>query len=177
MQQVQYITIRQSCCRCVCRRSMQALVAEPEDHIKAASAWSLGQIGRHTPDHARALAEGDVLRHLLVRNTLHTMLLLSGRRSRVRKKNKNEHTPHTYVTHPSFHHAERRIYTKPHPAENGTLGFSTRRSLTLIHSPFFRPPPGLHDPRRQQRRPEDKEQTRPQGHPRQVYPPSGMYMC
>lgn len=48
---------------------MQALVAEPEDHIKAASAWSLGQIGRHTPDHARALAEGDVLRHLLVRNT------------------------------------------------------------------------------------------------------------
>ncbi|CAM9803959.1 unnamed protein product [Ectocarpus fasciculatus] len=42
-----------------------ALVAEPEDHIKAASAWSLGQIGRHTPDHARALAEGDVLRHLL----------------------------------------------------------------------------------------------------------------
>jgi len=25
----------------------------------------LGQIGRHTPDHARALAEGDVLRHLL----------------------------------------------------------------------------------------------------------------
>ncbi len=46
---------------------LQALVAEPEDHIKAASAWSLGQIGRHTPDHARALAEGDVLRHLLVR--------------------------------------------------------------------------------------------------------------
>ena len=43
----------------------EALVAEPEDHIKAASAWSLGQIGRHTPDHARALAEGDVLRHLL----------------------------------------------------------------------------------------------------------------
>lgn len=45
----------------------QALVSEPEDHIKAACAWSLGQIGRHTPDHARALAEGDVLRHLLVR--------------------------------------------------------------------------------------------------------------
>merc|ERR1712166_1219457 len=42
-----------------------ALTSEPEDHIKAASAWSLGQIGRHTPDHARALAEGDVLRHLL----------------------------------------------------------------------------------------------------------------
>jgi 3-methyladenine DNA glycosylase AlkD len=43
----------------------EALVTEPEDHIKAASAWSLGQIGRHTSDHARALAEGDVLRHLL----------------------------------------------------------------------------------------------------------------
>merc|ERR1719146_629383 len=43
----------------------EALTAEPEDHIKAASAWSLGQIGRHTSDHARALAEGDVLRHLL----------------------------------------------------------------------------------------------------------------
>merc|ERR1711964_466989 len=42
-----------------------ALINEPEDHIKAASAWSLGQIGRHTPDHSRALAEGDVLRHLL----------------------------------------------------------------------------------------------------------------
>ena len=42
-----------------------ALVNEPEDHIKAACAWTLGQVGRHTPDHARALAEGDVLRHLL----------------------------------------------------------------------------------------------------------------
>ncbi|TMW62858.1 hypothetical protein Poli38472_005476 [Pythium oligandrum] len=42
-----------------------ALVSEPEDHIKAASAWTLGQIGRHTPDHARAIAEADVLRHLL----------------------------------------------------------------------------------------------------------------
>ncbi len=42
-----------------------ALVNEPEDHIKAACAWTLGQVGSHTPDHARALAEGDVLRHLL----------------------------------------------------------------------------------------------------------------
>jgi hypothetical protein len=37
----------------------EALVQEPEDHIKAACAWTLGQIGRHTPDHARALAEGE----------------------------------------------------------------------------------------------------------------------
>merc|ERR1712151_949762 len=42
-----------------------ALINEPEDHLKAASAWSLGQIGRHSPDHARALAESDVLRRLL----------------------------------------------------------------------------------------------------------------
>merc|ERR1711869_18406 len=42
-----------------------ALINEPEDHLKAASAWSLGQIGRHTPDHARALAEADCLRRLL----------------------------------------------------------------------------------------------------------------
>jgi len=43
----------------------QALLEEPEDHIKAASAWALGQVGRHTAQHARALAEADVLRHLL----------------------------------------------------------------------------------------------------------------
>merc|ERR1712138_217407 len=42
-----------------------ALINEPEDHLKAASAWSLGQIGRHSPDHARALAEAAVLRRLL----------------------------------------------------------------------------------------------------------------
>ena len=43
-----------------------ALMDEKEDHIKAAAAWSLGQMGRHTPDHARALAEADVMRLLLV---------------------------------------------------------------------------------------------------------------
>jgi 3-methyladenine DNA glycosylase AlkD len=43
----------------------EALVNDREDHIKGACVWSLGQIGRHTPDHARALAEGDVLRHVL----------------------------------------------------------------------------------------------------------------
>jgi len=42
-----------------------ALINEPEDHVKAAAAWSLGQIGRHSSDHARALAEADVLRRLL----------------------------------------------------------------------------------------------------------------
>lgn len=43
----------------------EALVSEPEDHVKAAAAWTLGHIGRHTSDHAYAVAEGDVLRHLL----------------------------------------------------------------------------------------------------------------
>lgn len=42
-----------------------ALINETEDHIRAAAAWSLGQVGRHTPDHARALAQVDVLRHLM----------------------------------------------------------------------------------------------------------------
>jgi hypothetical protein len=43
----------------------EALLNEPEDHLKAAAAWSLGQIGRHSPEHARALAEADVPSRLL----------------------------------------------------------------------------------------------------------------
>jgi 3-methyladenine DNA glycosylase AlkD len=42
-----------------------ALKTEKDDHIKAASAWSLGQVGRHSSDHARALAEADVLTELV----------------------------------------------------------------------------------------------------------------
>lgn len=42
-----------------------ALRNEPEDHIRAASAWSLGQIGHHSADHSRALAELDVPHCLL----------------------------------------------------------------------------------------------------------------
>lgn len=42
-----------------------ALINEAEDHIKAASAWSLGQLGRHTSEHARALAQADVFRRLI----------------------------------------------------------------------------------------------------------------
>jgi hypothetical protein len=37
-----------------------ALINEPEDLIKAASAWTLGQMGGHSADHARAMAEADV---------------------------------------------------------------------------------------------------------------------
>lgn len=43
----------------------QALVTEREEHIKAAAAWSLGQIGRHSPDHAKTLADSGVLPKLL----------------------------------------------------------------------------------------------------------------
>ncbi|CAB4043383.1 RNA-directed DNA polymerase from mobile element jockey-like, partial [Paramuricea clavata] len=42
-----------------------ALSEEKEDHILAATAWALGQIGRHTPEHAKAVAVANVLPRLL----------------------------------------------------------------------------------------------------------------
>lgn len=42
-----------------------ALHNEGESHIRAAASWSLGQIGRHTPEHARHVAEANVLPDLL----------------------------------------------------------------------------------------------------------------
>ena len=42
-----------------------ALAEEPDDHIQAATAWALGQIGRHTPEHAKAVAVANVLPKLL----------------------------------------------------------------------------------------------------------------
>uniref|UniRef100_A0A1I8IZL8 Sperm-associated antigen 6 n=1 Tax=Macrostomum lignano TaxID=282301 RepID=A0A1I8IZL8_9PLAT len=41
------------------------LQTESEDHIQAAAAWSLGQIGRHSPEHAKAVAQANVLPKLL----------------------------------------------------------------------------------------------------------------
>ena len=41
------------------------MIKEPDDLIKAAAAWSLGQIGGHSADHARAMAEADVPLNLL----------------------------------------------------------------------------------------------------------------
>ncbi|XP_028659187.2 sperm-associated antigen 6 [Erpetoichthys calabaricus] len=41
------------------------LSEEKEDHIKAATAWALGQIGRHTPEHARAVTAANILPKLL----------------------------------------------------------------------------------------------------------------
>lgn len=39
-----------------------------DDLVKAAAAWTLGQIGGHSADHARAMAEADVPSHLLAVN-------------------------------------------------------------------------------------------------------------
>jgi len=36
-----------------------------EEHVRAAVVWSLGQLGKHGAAHARALAQSDVLRHLM----------------------------------------------------------------------------------------------------------------
>ncbi|KAJ7363134.1 Sperm-associated antigen 6 [Desmophyllum pertusum] len=41
------------------------LAGNEEDHIQAAIAWALGQIGRHTPEHAKAVAVTNVLQSLL----------------------------------------------------------------------------------------------------------------
>jgi len=41
------------------------LQSEKEDHIKATAAWALGQVGRHTPEHAKAVAVANVLPMLL----------------------------------------------------------------------------------------------------------------
>lgn len=42
-----------------------ALSEEREGYIEAAIAWALGQIGRHTPEHAKAVAVANVLPRLL----------------------------------------------------------------------------------------------------------------
>lgn len=42
-----------------------SLINEPEDCVKAATAWCLGELGRHTTELANRLAEADILRRLL----------------------------------------------------------------------------------------------------------------
>ena len=42
-----------------------SLANEPEDHIKSAAAWSLGQVGRHSPDHAKAVSDAGALPKLV----------------------------------------------------------------------------------------------------------------
>lgn len=38
----------------------EALTAGNEDHVKAAASWSLGQLGRHSPQHAKPLCDKNV---------------------------------------------------------------------------------------------------------------------
>ena len=38
---------------------------DKQEHVKAAAAWALGQIGRHSPEHAKMVAEQGVLLRLL----------------------------------------------------------------------------------------------------------------
>lgn len=47
------------------RPLLDSLVTEQEDHIKSASAWSLGQIGRHSPDHSKAVSDVGALPQLV----------------------------------------------------------------------------------------------------------------
>ena len=42
-----------------------SLIQIPDDLVKGASAWALGQIGGHSNKHANALANQEVLTHLL----------------------------------------------------------------------------------------------------------------
>lgn len=44
---------------------LTAVEVEPEDHLKAAAVWTLGQVGRHTPDHAKAVSDTGALLHMV----------------------------------------------------------------------------------------------------------------
>jgi len=41
------------------------LQEETEDHILAVTVWTIGQIGKHTPEHAKAVAVTNLLSKLL----------------------------------------------------------------------------------------------------------------
>ncbi|XP_034016494.1 sperm-associated antigen 6 isoform X2 [Thalassophryne amazonica] len=41
------------------------LSEESEDHIKAATVWAIGQIGQHSPEHAKVVATADLLTKML----------------------------------------------------------------------------------------------------------------
>ena len=42
-----------------------SLIQIPDDLVKGAASWALGQIGGHSRNHANALASEEVLTHLL----------------------------------------------------------------------------------------------------------------
>ena len=41
------------------------LATEAEDHVQSATCWTIGQVGRHTPEHAKAIAQANLLPKLL----------------------------------------------------------------------------------------------------------------
>lgn len=41
------------------------LQEETDDHILAVTVWAVGQIGKHTPEHAKAVAVANLLSKLL----------------------------------------------------------------------------------------------------------------
>ena len=65
---------------CVQVPLVAALSEEAEDHMKSATTWALGQIGRHTPDHAKAVADTGVLPLLVtLENDTHSTEDLKGK--------------------------------------------------------------------------------------------------
>ena len=44
---------------------LDALCNEPEEHVRAAAAWTLGQMGAHGTEHAQYMADLDVPSYLL----------------------------------------------------------------------------------------------------------------
>jgi hypothetical protein len=51
-----------------------AVAEEQEDHLRAAAAWSLGQVGRHTPDHAKAVADTGEEQHSICSPCLNSLV-------------------------------------------------------------------------------------------------------
>ncbi|KAJ3213256.1 Sperm-associated antigen 6 [Dinochytrium kinnereticum] len=103
-----------------------ALVTEGEEHIKSACAWSLGQIGRHSPDHAKTLADNAVLPKLLKVLTTTTTPPTT-------------HHPSPTTHHP-HHHPTGGVLQGPHPSppqpQDDTVGSDlktkTQRALKCI---------------------------------------------
>jgi len=54
----------------------EALLYEKESYIREAAAWTLGKIGRHTSQHARSMAEADILHWLLKVNIFYSQSYL-----------------------------------------------------------------------------------------------------
>lgn len=66
---------------------------QEEDHVLAATAWTVGQIGRHTPEHAKAVAVANIFPKLLSVSAapcICTSLIFVSRSSRNRTISKND---------------------------------------------------------------------------------------